>query len=773
MKRTKWLMGLWTLASIGAPASAIEEVLVTAQKTLQSQSQVSFSVQALDTETLEVLRIERADDILRHFANVGTNASNDVNAGFSIRGVGTNNFHGNVSRAVGVYLDEVAVNSPYAGVLAVFDQERVELLRGPQNILFGRNSMGGAVHYLSAAPQMSAPLSGHLQADVGERSLRQIKGALAASVGETFAWRAALFAREQDGRFENQAPGFEGQALGQTQRYAGRLQGLWEPDPDTQWLINLHHNENGGTGLGHRVVGLRDENAPGMPCDADDVAAGADFKRTVPCATASGLNSSGEPWRQLYDVSPKRQDIRLDGGFLRFDRSMGRTDFRWLSSLEVTDVAFTEDLGGDQVLRFVPNQDAEFLQSSHEFRFSGRMHNTLQWLAGAQYFSEDLQQATVVRRNIIGNGADITSYNILDQQEREFAVFAQTEWALSARSEIITGARWMLNRKEADSTFGVISTPQATVPSDQFLGLPFVQANQGNPPGACPPSVGGIPCSMTFEDLEQSLARWLFDVRYRYAFSDEDSAYVRLANGVKSGGFDTRALAAFQGSADAPVAPESLDSIEVGAKTWWRDRTLKVDAAVFYYLWEDLQTFDVIDGIPGFMNVPEVTLYGAELESAWQLASDTTLWLALGWLDATVTDAGNLSNVDEGHALQNAPPWSGSLRLQQGLPTSLGRWVFDLEYYHSAEQVDGLNFESDPYTTREAYGLVNASVALQAREDWELKLWAENVMEEQYCLQKAYLDTPGSASPRDLSAVLTCNPNPGERQLGLSFHYQW
>ncbi|NLG74927.1 MAG: TonB-dependent receptor plug domain-containing protein, partial [Xanthomonadaceae bacterium] len=152
----------------------LEEIIVTAQKRTESAQDVPITMQALSAEELRDRGVASAAAVIAALPNLTSNATSDINVGFTIRGVGTNNYHGNVSRAVGIYQDEVSMSTPFSGVLGVYDVERVEVLRGPQNTLFGRNTTGGAINYISRQPRPGEGFDGYLEATYGRYAQRDM-----------------------------------------------------------------------------------------------------------------------------------------------------------------------------------------------------------------------------------------------------------------------------------------------------------------------------------------------------------------------------------------------------------------------------------------------------------------------------------------------------------------------------------------------------------------------------------------------------------------------
>lgn len=752
----------FTLLLFAAPiasAAPLEEMIVTAHKREQPAHTLPASVSVLHSEVLQQRRLESVEQVLDSLVNVSRNASNDVNSGFTIRGVGTSNFHGNVNRSVGVYLDEVVISNPYSGTLSSFDLAQIEVMRGPQNIFFGRNSNAGAIQLTSQKPTPGEGNNGYAQLSLGSESLTTATGAVGFDTGDNSAARLAGLYSSRDGTFDNLAQ--QDSNWGDKQRQALRLSWLWQPTEQSKLDVMGNYAKTDDTNIGNRTLGLRDPEQPNAPCNASLIEQGRNFEDQVNCVDATGMNPSTGDWHQLYNVSGGQQQVEFSGATIRYQQSLGALLFTSITGYQSTEVELAEDLGGSDNLRFIAFQDSEFDQWSQEFRLSSDDQSPLNWQVGVSYFNEDTLQGTQARRVVIANGLPATSHNLLDQQDRDLSIFGQLNIPLSEQLTLSLGGRYTDNLKTADSFFAVVRTPEAEYPSSEFIDRNLMTELIGSSPGPCPPSVGGLPCTMELKGLEQQLHEFAPSVSASYELNDNGLMYLSYAEGFKAGGFDTRALAAFAGTADKAVAPEYLDSIELGTKFFWPAQGLRINSALFHYQWQGQQVFDVSDSQPQFVNIPESELLGAEFELNWLINSQWRLDAGLGWLDTEVTDSGDLLGVDQGHNLTNAPQWSATLGLERSFSSRYGEINLGFNSQYLDEQTDSLNFADDRYAKK------NSQLYLDAYAQWiidggyEVKLWGQNLTEEKTCRQIAVIDSPGSASPGDLLSTLPCNPSEG------------
>ena len=156
----------------------LDEIVVTAQRRAESVNDVPIAINALDGDGLEALGISDTDDIVEAFPNLGLNVRSGYNSGVSIRGVGTDNFHISAQQSVGTYIDDVSIVSPFVSTVGVYDVDRVEVLRGPQNTLYGRNTTGGAIVWHTKKATPGAGTNGFASATAGNGGLVELEGAV-------------------------------------------------------------------------------------------------------------------------------------------------------------------------------------------------------------------------------------------------------------------------------------------------------------------------------------------------------------------------------------------------------------------------------------------------------------------------------------------------------------------------------------------------------------------------------------------------------------------
>ena len=244
------------LLLIPLPAFAqLEEVIVTAQKREENLQDVPMSISAMTGDQFDTFDIKRTDDLEAVFANLGTNRNSSGNTGFSIRGVGTDNVHLSGQQSVGTLIDDVSMVSPFVGSIGVYDINRVEVLRGPQNTLYGRNTTGGAVLWHTNQANPGDGTNGYGRLRVGNGDAVRFEGAIGFDMGENFAARIAVLTDDFDGVWKNAVDGSDtGNAF---DRSGGRIHLVWDNDENARVSFTYSTGEAKGEDIAIRASGNR------------------------------------------------------------------------------------------------------------------------------------------------------------------------------------------------------------------------------------------------------------------------------------------------------------------------------------------------------------------------------------------------------------------------------------------------------------------------------------------------------------------------------------
>jgi len=782
----------------------LEEIVVTATKRAEAIQDVPIAINALAGEQLEALGVFDTDDIVDLYPNLFLQGPSALNTGFSIRGVGTNNYHITGQQAVGQYLDEVTLVSPFTSQFALYDMERIEILRGPQNTLFGRNTTGGAVNFITRKPIIGEGVSGHARLRAGNEDRIDFEGAINAPLGDSAALRIAVNSVNRGAIWDNlYVDPVTGPApdRGEIERNSGRVHLLFEPSEDTSLLFTVHAGYNrGDRGATARGSGLWDAAGPmnvntdqGVMTYVDAQAAGATILSPVidcpemlagiaqfegsnscvgviPRSGGAVSNPSTSSWNQIYDAGPALAEIDLEGFVANISHDFGGFEFTSVTAYDELAIEFPNSNAlSPHGTGFIPGQSGTWEIFSQEFRLVSDTDRRFRWIAGVFYNTEDDSLATIIYRT--DDGAPpfgVVPSIAIDQDVTIWSLYGQGEFDVGENGTLTVGLRYTDDSKSGNSVARVAAytdtgTPAGTpFPLDTYFSLDFFNQLTDPPSGPCPPPVGGFPCRLDIpvvQDLEEPGWNLIYDHR----FTDDFMGYFSYSKGFKSGAFDTRALAAFSGTADKPVAPEFLYAYEAGFKSTLADGQVIFNAAVFFYDWEDLQVFDVdATGAPAFLNVPQTEILGVDLELQWVPAEGWYIQAGLGFVDTEITEDGGLTTVQAGSVLTNAPELTFNGLVQKEIPIGGNSLILQADVAYRDEFNASLDEAAMSWVDSATFVNARASYNFGGQQQYEIALWADNITEETTC---SAIDTLGT-----LSYVMECsNPHPEMVFYGVTF----
>jgi iron complex outermembrane receptor protein len=710
-------------------ATELDAIQVTAQKRVQRLVDVPVNVTAIDRGDIERTRIEQVRDLMGYIPNV--DIKEQVPGAIpvvTIRGVGLDDFSSTNSPAAGIYVDGVTLSSLALMSFDLFDMERIEVLKGPQGTLYGRNSNAGAVNLITAQPTPNH--EGALRAGYGNYSTRNLEGMYNLPVGDTLSLRvAARYLGQGEGYWDSRVGANEAYSgdsttytasdpvvrdIGQRDIKAGRVRLAWDPLPEL--------------GIDLKVERVRQRSEMGQPEFFGSMCSGgAQPIDPDNCTDLQGYKDTDRDpytgdWRGPFPYNIDQQSETLladfDLGWAVLSSVTGHIDFERF---------FHIDVDGNPADEFNFLQGDTVDQLSQELRLAGTAEPG-SWLAGIYYATDTARVDTPGRHsNLLPGNPPLESHIRADQDTDGYAVFASMDWKLGALGlesldafTLTTGLRWGYETRD------YVGGSEWT-----FLGAPCNACIPGTNPGD-PPLIDSTYHESSIDDSSLS---WKLGLSY--APASAWLVYAHASEGTKSGGY-------FSGVTTndrqlEPYLPEELRAYEAGVK---RAGRIALNASVFRYEYENLQTFMREGSAPvQFVgNVPEAEVEGADFDTTLRVLDGLTLVAGVGLLRSELGafqgPSGN--NVPAGNTLANAPETTWNALVRYELPlfgTGMAVALQGDAHYSDEAFKEATN---DRLIKSEEYTIVNSRLSLLgADRSWEFALWGRNLTEEFYVVQGA------------------------------------
>ena len=472
----------------------IEEVIVTATKREQSLQDVGVAVTAFSGDDLRSANVVEPRDLFNRVPNVQlqTNSANGQMQ-LSIRGISFPTFSPIGVQPVMMFQDEIAMTSPQTAGLFIFDLERIEVLRGPQNTLYGRNTTGGAVNFITRKPEVGGETNGFADLTIGSHETINFNGAIGGSLGENTAYRIAVQSLNNDGLWDNLL--IPGDTMGERNQNLIRAQLAWDASDNVSWLFNVH----GGTSDG----GSRPVKAHGLAAPGSDVpysCTNVDMDNfETDCEDGFGGETLSETDKAFGFIDNDIDDTTAWGGSARLDWSFDSFDFLSLTGYETNEWDKWEDNTGLRSPVLVAfRQKADTDQFSQEFRFTSSSDDRLRWIAGAYYQYDEVEFNTSVMITLVPIIPVAFGSNGLFQQETTmYSGFGQIEYDISDKLTLITGLRLVNEKKEGRARAQTADTAAAITSGELDFERPeqwlFGNLTQYNDPAVTPARIPRSP----------------------------------------------------------------------------------------------------------------------------------------------------------------------------------------------------------------------------------------------------------------------------------------
>ncbi len=680
--------GLGMMNPVFAQEGAQGEIVVTAAKRSENVQSVPISVTAIGGDMLAKSRISSVDSLVTKVANLQlTSIVGDNTPIFALRGVSMSDYSLNQSSPVATYYDEVYKgNFAFLGV-AMYDLERVEVLRGPQGTLYGKNTTGGAVNIISREAKLGET-SGYLNAGYGNYNRFEANGAVNVPLGEKAALRVAGTFARADGWFKNVEPGMPD--LASTREYAFRGTLKAEPVDGLTFVLrastSFQHPQNYGIYAQPEAV-----NRPGL--SRREIASDVSTRRRAR-TTSVALTTNVD----LSDAIALTSITSYDKGTLFFREDTDGTATKLLeipyydkASQFAQDLRLTSDTGGpfDFILGVYFNREKVFNRTA--FEIATDVDVNADGTIDAQDCADGLPLACKVQ-------------NQFTQVKKSVAVYSDLKYKISEAVTLRGGLRYTHDTGRQN---GFIS---------QALGV----------------DDSVVATLIPLSDLRFKKDNFSGKIGLDYKLAGGNLLYASVSRGYRAPSFNAQAF--FDPSELSVAKAEQVTSYEVGAKTQFWDRRITLNVAGFYYGYKNQQFINVdpSSAAQTLLNIPKSRIFGGEAELTVRAADMLTVRAGLGVLSAKIKQ-GTVSGVDVGgNRLSNAP----SLTLNSGIDWTVvegGFGSFSVHpevAYQSSQYFEVVNI---PRLKQKGYALLSGHI------DWEsangrfnASLWAKNLTQKFY-----------------------------------------
>lgn len=671
------------------------EIIVTANKRSENLQNVSISVSAVTGDALEKGRTTQIDELVSKVPNLQlTSTVGDNTPIFALRGVSLNDFSLNQSGPVATYYDEVYKGNFALLGIALYDLERVEVLRGPQGTLYGKNTTGGAVNLISRAPKLNET-SGYFNAGYGNYDRFDVNGAVNVPLGKSAALRVASTFAKANGWFKNVLPGQPD--LASVSEYGVRASLYVEPSETASFTLR------GSTSFQNpRNYGIYAEPA--------------------------ALNRAGLGDREIASNETSKRRARTYS--LALTANVDVSDALSITSITSWDkgnLSFLEDTDGQGIaLLEIPYIDRA-TQFAQDLRLTSDFEGPFNFILGAYFNREKVFNASTFKiAQDIASGGDVDGDGVVtdadcaattageacqfgnsfDQIKKSFAVYTDASFAISDTVKLKGGLRFTRDNGRQ----------------------PNFIAEQIGPSGA----VLGATIPTPANPLSYKISNLSGKIGLDFQAAPDNLLYATYSRGFRAPSFNAQAF--FDPSELNVAAAEKVDSFEIGSKNKFADRTITLNMAAFYYKYRNQQFINVDPVTAGqtLLNIPKSRIWGGEAELTARASDQITLRGSLGFLNAKIQSGVVSGNNVAGNKLTNAPSVTANAGFDATLyEGSAGKFSATADLaYTSSQFFDVVNTAR---LRQSGYALLSGHLAWSSDDErFNMSIWGKNLTNKFY-----------------------------------------
>lgn len=697
--KTVFVFALIVLTRDVLAKPVLEETVITAQHRAENNQRAAVAVTVLDSATLFAADFDSAIDLGPETPGLTVTSYNSANPQYFIRGVGSTGTSAGEDPSVSVFVDGAYAGRGGTTSMDFLDVQRVEVLRGPQGTLFGRNASGGLIHLISQKPVHAN--TAYVSAYTGSFDEHGVEGSINSILSEradnnNVLSRISFMNQKRDGYVTNASSGSD--QLRESEDSAFRWHVLKKFSSRSRALLTLNYADSDQLGTTSRKAKTSSNPLivagfiplPQPSSDIDTVT----------------LSTDGPTTRETSGVK------------LKVEHAWEYFTFESMSAWQNSEYQLEEDVSAVGLI--VLSQDEDTEQYSQEFRLLSNANSARVWTLGVYYFQEtvdriDITDVTAVSdiySAVLAPIPDEIAHYDQNAKNSSWAVYGQTEIPLSEKIDLVLGGRYTRDSKNLN----LVAT------------------------GADPLLFGILPMGPFNGVADDDFSNFSTKVGVNYSASEHAFWYAQFSQGYKSGGFDGNATTAI--SLAQSFDEETADTLELGLKAQWLDNRLRTNAALFYTEYEDLQVFQVTNTGRQFLdNAASATIKGVELEMDLLFSEQLASHAACTFLDSSYDDF--ISEVDDdldgqpddlsGNTLTRSPQQNCSLALTYS-PLFTGEQPMDLRVSYAYQDEIFITPQNRSLDTVDAFYVVNMSVQYRISAALSLGFFGKNLTDESYSL---------------------------------------
>jgi len=692
-----------TIAGLSAAVQAngyeLEEITVTAQKREQGLQDVPLALTAFQADFIDNTHTELIDDLAKYTPSLTLQNSTQGEPNIYIRGIGSNNYGVGGDTSVGVFIDDIYVGRIHGSISDLADAERVEILKGPQGTLLGRNTIGGAINVTTKNP--SEMTAGHLKIEGGSYNKRRIDGSIEGAVTDTTNVRLSGLINKRDGWKEND---YDNSSVENENNSAVKLTAVYAPQDNFSATLKLGYD------------------------DLDIIARGPQ--------SSNPLYSNGNAFDDIYsDLGNDAKEAReLWDASLHLNWDRDDYALKSITGYRNTDYKSRKDTTGtgsrDTSLHTNTNMQAE--QFSQEFRLNYDNNGDFIWFIGTSIFYEDVTQGSILE------STNETIKNIGPTVDPSFTLLGLAAYFPDGENyyeSLNNGGQYYSYAAYGDATWDFSDSLALT------LGLRYTQDDKKHfiesyGPTPVKPLLGGLfnfpGVVYKTEDKvnsKKSWNAWTPRAVLNWTMSDTSKLYGSISRGYKSGGFNSF-------SPNNSFNPEYVWSYEAGLKSSLLENRLTLNAALFFYDYKDLQVNNIEGAVVVLRNAGKAQGQGLEFDATWMMSENWQLLVSGNYLEATFKEftpaIGGVSTDLADKTMPLAPEFKLSVSLAHNQHLSNGDTVdYRLSYSWTDEYYFDIGNTPDEYQSN--FALIDARIAWTSpNERWTVAVFGQNLTDVDY-----------------------------------------